>query len=44
LRLSGRASLTGRVKSRLFAYIRDDCMVNTVVEETDDDFVALRKE
>ena len=39
---------SGRVKSRLFSYIRtpgnDYCAVNVVVEETDDDWGMLIKE
>jgi hypothetical protein len=44
-----RADFHGRVKSRLFSYIRLSetevhCVVNIVVEETDDDWGALIKE
>ena len=41
-------SFSGRVKSRLFSFIRtppkDFCSVNIVVEETDDDWGMLIKE
>ncbi|MES2719236.1 MAG: hypothetical protein V4795_25970 [Pseudomonadota bacterium] len=43
-----RAGFSGKVRSRLFRYIRtpDDvfCAVNIVVEETDDDWGKLVKE
>ncbi|WP_072929457.1 hypothetical protein [Nissabacter archeti] len=44
-----RTSFYGRVKSKLFYYVRisDDhvhCSINIVVEETDDDWGALIKE
>jgi hypothetical protein len=44
----GRSSFSGKVRSRLFNYIRarDEvyCSVNIVVEETDDDWGKLIKE
>lgn len=47
----GRVSFDGKVKSRLFRYIRTgqgdgdiSCMVNIVVEETNDDWGKLVKE
>lgn len=44
----GRSSFSGKVRSRLFRYIRasDDvyCQVNIVVEDTDDDWGKLIKE
>jgi hypothetical protein len=44
----GRSSFSGKVRSRLFTYLRsrDDvfCSVNIVVEETDDDWGKLIKE
>ena len=43
-----RANFSGKVRSRYFRYIRssDDvcCLINIVVEETEDDFGALVKE
>lgn len=38
------SGMTGKVKSRLFLYIEESCVVNIVVEETDDDWGALIKE
>ncbi|TIX70771.1 MAG: hypothetical protein E5V25_09395 [Mesorhizobium sp.] len=36
---------SGRVKSRLFTYINNDnCGINIVIEDTDDDWGALIKE
>ena len=44
----GRADFNGKVRSRLFTYIRSSkdvfCHVNIVVEETDDDMGRLIKE
>ncbi len=44
----GRSSFDGKVRSRLFTYIRSQndifCHVNIVVEETDDDMGQLIKE
>jgi hypothetical protein len=45
----GRASFSGKVRSRLFRYIRTSntdisCLINIVVAETDDEWGALVKE
>ena len=40
----GRMTFSGKVRSRLFRYLLDSCLVNIVVEETDDDFGQLVKE
>lgn len=36
--------MTGRVRSRLFMYLGESCVVNIVVEETGDDWGKLIKE
>lgn len=38
------ASFRGRVRSRLFRYVKDSCMINIVLEESDDEWGALIKE
>lgn len=37
-------NFSGRVKSRVFRYIVDSCLINIVIEETDDDWGQLVKE
>jgi hypothetical protein len=40
----GDISMTGRVRSRMFLYAGEHCVVNIVVEDTDDDWGLLIKE
>ena len=48
--MNGMASFHGKVKSRVFFYIRGStpenavCMINIMIEETDDDWGKLSKE
>lgn len=42
--VEGAPRFSGRVKSRLFRYMNQQCGINIVVEDTDDDWSAVIKE